>query len=142
MHVAADLEHIGDHCTNIVEFAKSKIDLGIEFSDTARSEIDDYFERVSKMMKESIEALKEGNYSLAENVLKQEREMNRVEEMLREQHMQRLNEKKCSPELTVIYTDIIHDVEKIGDYCNNIAESVIKNINFREMTPKTEKADI
>ena len=39
--------------------------------------------------------------------------------------MVRLNEKKCSPEFTVIYTDVIHNIEKIGDYCNNMADAVL-----------------
>src|SRR5665648_1073056 len=35
IHVAADIEHIGDHCTNIAEFAKEKIKNKYEFSDKA-----------------------------------------------------------------------------------------------------------
>ena len=138
MHIAADIEHIGDHCTNIAEFARSKMDMKMEFSGDAHSEIDNYFEMISKMLNDTIEALEEGNYKLAKDVLVQENEINKMEDHLRGQHMRRLNEKKCSPELTVIYTDIIHDIEKIGDYCKNIAEAVIKNIHFKGMAPKTE----
>ena len=54
-------------------------------------------------------------------------EMNILESELREHHMVRLTQKKCSPEFTVIYTDVIHDIEKIGDYCNNIADAVIED---------------
>ena len=51
--------------------------------------------------------------------------MNRKEHNLRTHHMERLNKKECSPEFTVIYTDVVHNIEKMGDYCNNIADAVI-----------------
>ena len=57
---------------------------------------------------------------------KYEAKMNTKEDFLRKQHMIRLNEGKCSPEFTVIYTDVVHNIEKIGDYCNNIADAVLR----------------
>ena len=39
--------------------------------------------------------------------------------------MERLNSRQCSPEFTVIYTDVIHNIEKIGDSCDNIANVVL-----------------
>ena len=42
--------------------------------------------------------------------------------------MKRISDGKCSPEFTVIYTDVVHNIEKIGDYCNNIAEAVEDNV--------------
>lgn len=52
-------------------------------------------------------------------------EMNTREETLRKRHMVRINEKKCSPEFTVIYIDVVHNIEKTGDYCNNIEDILI-----------------
>ena len=46
-------------------------------------------------------------------------------------HMERLNRRQCSPEFTVIYTDVIHNIENIGDSCDNIANSVLDDINFK-----------
>ena len=45
--------------------------------------------------------------------------------------MERLNRKTCSPEFSVIYTDVINNIRKIGDSCDNIANAVLKDINFR-----------
>ena len=55
--------------------------------------------------------------------------MDSKEIQLRKHHMQRLNDKKCSPEFTVIYTDVVHNIEKMGDYCNNIAEAVLTDVH-------------
>lgn len=125
IHVASDIEHVGDHCKNIAEFAEQKIKHTYEFSNEAYSEIYGCFDLADKMVSESVKAIESNDISAAMNIRKYEAEMNTKEETLRKRHMVRINEKKCSPEFTVIYTDVVHNIEKIGDYCNNIADTLI-----------------
>lgn len=125
LHVAADIEHIGDQCKNIAEFADEKIKHSYEFSNEAYGEIYGCFDLAKKMMKESLTALEHNDPEAAGKIRTFETEMNTKEDALRKQHMIRLNEKKCSPEFTVIYMDVVHNIEKIGDYCNNIADTVL-----------------
>lgn len=125
IHVASDIEHVGDHCKNIAEFAEQKIKNTYEFSNEAYSEIYGCFDLAGKMVSESVKAIESNDISAAMNIRKYEAEMNTKEETLRKRHMVRINEKKCSPEFTVIYTDVVHNIEKIGDYCNNIADTLI-----------------
>lgn len=127
IHVAADIEHIGDHCKNIAEFAESKIKNSYAFSEEAYSEIYSCFDLAKRMMSESMKSFEADDIKLADNIKKLEREMNIKEKELRAHHMIRLSTKKCSPEFTVVYTDVVHNIEKIGDYCNNIADAVIQN---------------
>ncbi len=138
MHVAADIEHIGDHCKNIAEFADEKIKNSYEFSDEAYSEIYSCFDLAKKMTESSINSLEESDIKSAGGVKELETSMNAREKELRAHHMVRLTQKKCSPEFTVIYTDVIHDIEKIGDYCNNIADAVIANTKFKAAKSKVE----
>ena len=128
LHVAADIEHIGDHCKNIAEFADEKIKNSYDFSEEAYGEICGCFDLAKKMTSKSIEAMEECSYDIAGEVRTMEKEMNRTESELRLHHMKRISDGKCSPEFTVIYTDVIHNIEKIGDYCNNIAEAVADNV--------------
>jgi phosphate:Na+ symporter len=132
IHIAADIEHIGDQCDNIAEFAEEKIKSDFDFSDTATAELTVSFDQIEYMMKTTMNALRNGDTLLAQDVLEQEKEVNRMETRLRKQHMKRLNEKKCSPEFTVIFTDIVHNIEKIGDYCTNIAQAVLSDIDFKD----------
>ena len=125
IHVASDIEHIGDQCKNLAEFADEKLKNSYEFSNDAYSEITGCFELAKKMVVESIKALGDNDHEAAGRVKSMEAEMNTKEDALRERHMVRLNEKKCSPEFTVIYTDVVHNIEKIGDYCDNVADKVL-----------------
>ncbi|MFV0518472.1 MAG: Na/Pi cotransporter family protein [Aminipila sp.] len=132
IHIASDIEHIGDNCTNIAEFASEKIKHGYEFSDIACAEIYECFDQASRMTRDSIKALENGDINLANDILHQEMDMNRMEERLKREHIKRLYDKKCSPEFTVMYTDIVHNIERIGDSCKNIAEAVLHDIHFKE----------
>lgn len=131
LHVASDIEHIGDYCKNIGEFAEEKAKKKYMFSDSACAEIYECFDQAGRMLRDTIAALENGDNRLALDVKQQEEEMNHTEEFLRKQHMKRLYEKTCSPEFTVIYTDVVHNIEKIGDSCDNIATAVLNDVNFK-----------
>ena len=131
MHVAADIEHVGDYCENIAVFAEEKTKNKYEFSDAACAEIYECFDHAARMLRDSIEALETGDDRVAKGVKEQEEQLNHIEVLLRKQHMKRISEKKCSPEFTVIYTDVIHNIERIGDCCDNIANAVLDNVNFK-----------
>jgi len=131
MHVVADIEHIGDNCENVADFAKEKVDGGYAFSDAASSEIYQCFDHMSKMLSNSIEALSNGNKNLAELILKQEDELDSMESEYRAKHMHRLDTKECSPENTVLYMDVIHNIERMGDNCENIAKAVLDDLNIK-----------
>lgn len=132
IHIAGDIEKIGDQCDNISEFSEEKIKSEFDFSDSAVAELTVSFDQIQYMMKTTMNALRNGDTLLAQDVIEQEKEVNQMEIRLRKQHMKRLNEKKCSPEFTVIFTDVVHNIEKIGDYCNNIAEAVLSDVDFKD----------
>lgn len=135
-HVVSDIEHIGDHCKDIAHFAIEKTKNGYEFSENACAEIYQCFEQGTKMVNEAIQALSTGDFELAKDIKREEIRMNKLEANLRLKHMERLNRRECSPEFTVIYTDVIHYIEKIGDCCDNIANKVLDDINIKEAEAK------
>lgn len=131
LHIAADIEHIGDYCVNVAEFAEDKLKKGYDFSDSAYAELFESFDQVSRMLADTIRMFETRDVELAKDVLEQEKQVNENEERLRIMHMKRLETGKCSPEFTVIYTDIIHNIEKIGDSCTNIAQIIVADFDHR-----------
>ncbi len=126
IHVASDIEHIGDYCKNIVDLARDKSKNKYELSDIAKKEIKECFNHIENMVTETIKCLETGSPELAEKVFKLEENINKVEFDIRKEHMHRLGDNICSPAVTVVFLDLIHNIERMGDSCNNIAESVIK----------------
>ena len=124
MEMASNVERISDSCASIAHKVNSKIEKGLTFSDYALEELAEAFELVENMVDHATNVLKDGNQTSAEAVLHLETQINQLERRLRKQHLARLNEGICSPDLTVTYTEILHNLERIGDYCANIAEYV------------------
>ncbi|NSW91544.1 MAG: Na/Pi cotransporter family protein [Firmicutes bacterium] len=131
MHVTNDIERIGDHCQNIAEFAEWKQDENIPFSQEALEEITDAFIQVNNMVNDSIHALHDSNIELAKRVLSEEYEVDNLEEKLRDRHLKRLNSGLCNPQAGVIFIELIHNLERIADHCNNIAEAVLNDYNVK-----------
>ena len=55
-----------------------------------------------------------------------EQEIDDTTEALREHHVERLKQHKCSAKNGMIYLDILTNLERIGDHAENIATSVEK----------------
>lgn len=127
MHISAAIEHMGDYLATIAGLAVEKAKNGYEFSDIACAEIYELFDQTSRMMRDTMKSLSSDDTALAIEVMSDNEEIKKSEVRLRKKHMERLYEKKCSPEFTASYTDVIHNIVRIGDCCRNVAETVTEN---------------
>ena len=125
MHVVGDIERIGDHCVNVIELSEYKTKEGLKFSDQANQELEDIFNLTSEMVSEAINALRDNDFTAAHHVLKLEKKMDELEAELRDNHINRLNQGACNPSSAVCYVEIMKNLERIADHCNNIAEAVL-----------------
>lgn len=137
MHVVNDIERIGDYCENIAEAAEIKVNEKLPFSQEAISEIRSSFDLVNEMVNNVILALKDDNIELAKKVLSEENDVDKLEKTLRERHLQRLNQGLCNPLSAISFVELLHNLERIADHCNNIAEAVINDKNHK-VEPKDE----
>lgn len=127
IHVTSDIERIGDHCTNIAEEALYLKEEGVDFSPQAKEELGNVFRHTSEMLFNSLQALLKRDFKAAERVLKLEADMDKLEEQCRKSHMERLNDGICNPKSAVCFTELMKNLERIADHCNNIAEAVLSS---------------
>ncbi|TYQ16182.1 UNVERIFIED_CONTAM: phosphate:Na+ symporter [Acetivibrio alkalicellulosi] len=131
MHVTNDIERMGDHCKNIAEFAVEKKEGNLPFSEEAINDITETFHKLNQMVNDSILSLSHDNTAIAKKVLSEEYEIDDIEVKLRNRHIKRLNSGLCNPISTIIFIELIHNLERIGDHCNNIAEAVLHDLENR-----------
>jgi phosphate:Na+ symporter len=140
MHVTNDIERMADRCRNIAQFARIKHDEHVPFSDEALAEITDAFNKVNEMVDDSIVALHDGNLELSKKISLMEVQIDDLENKLRDKHIERLNKGLCNPKSAIIFIELIHNLERIADHCNNIAEAVMADHGFKSDDKETKNA--
>ena len=102
-----------------------------EFVDWAErhEELEDLAERVSRQLQAGMDLFRrQSNDPAALQVVEDaEEEIDNLTEALREHHVDRLKNRKCSAKNGMLYLDLLTNLERIGDHAENIATSVDKN---------------
>lgn len=124
MHTVNDLERIGDHCVHLGRLVQRKIDQRIGFSEAARREIQDMSSLTEAFFTLTAEALASGQQLSLKKARELEDAIDRMEESLRNNHIARLNTGECTVASGLVYVDILHNLEKIGDHTFKLARTI------------------
>ncbi|EEL51994.1 MULTISPECIES: Na/Pi cotransporter family protein [Bacillus cereus group] len=123
--VVGDIERVGDHVENVVELVDSQISNRVTLSDEAMAELNEMLELTTSTLQDAIHALTNFDTALAQTVITKERKIDQMERVLRKRHVLRLNERSCSGDASIIYVDMVSNLERIGDHAVNIADGVL-----------------
>ncbi|MBR4084785.1 MAG: Na/Pi cotransporter family protein [Lachnospiraceae bacterium] len=131
-----DFERISDHAVNILESAEEMREKGIVFSDSAKVEMDSLSAATLEIVALSYGAFIENNSEQANLVEPLEQVIDRMKELLRTRHIDRLRVGDCGIEAGFVWNDLITNMERVSDHCSNIAGCVIdtkeQNMNLHE----------
>ncbi len=131
-----DFERISDHAVNILESAEEMREKGIVFSEGAKAEMDALCAATKEIVRLSYGAFVEEDADRANLVEPLEQVIDRMKELLRSRHIDRLRAGECGIEAGFVWSDLITDMERVSDHCSNIAgcvmDSKAKNMNLHE----------
>lgn len=118
----SNIERIGDHAMNIAEYTRNMKKWDISFSDDARTEI-------KKMKQVSMNILDVIDFTDAttpaaqlETISKYEFLMDDMEKKYRKRQIKRAKKGDCKAESGILFSELLTDFERIGDYALNIGE--------------------
>lgn len=125
MHMVNDLERVGDHCENLWRLGRRKRDQKVAFSEVGMTEISEMADKAREFLAFVLSAMERGDATILEKAHHMEETIDELEETLRNNHITRLNTGECAVLPGLIYIDMLHNFEKIGDHTFNVAEAVV-----------------
>ena len=119
-----DIERISDHCENIAEFIRDCYEENQEFSNEAYKDIRKLLNLALTMTRESISIFEKNSKRDSEHILVLETEMDDIYKEARHSHSERVanNAENITSVSSIVFCDIITNIERIGDHCTNIIE--------------------
>lgn len=126
LHVANDIERIGDHAENVAEAAAMRKSQNIVFSPQAQKEMGEMLDLVIKVTAYALDMFSNNNQEHMQEILDLENQVDEMERMFQENHVQRLTRNECTPSAGMIFSDIISGLERVSDHATNIAFSLLE----------------
>ena len=142
LNIIVDVERVGDMTNNLAEFGIRRVDKQIPFSEKAKKELTKLFEKVEETYLTAIMAMKQKSEIHAKQAVELEDEVDVLERRFKRAHIKRTTEGICAPEADVMFTEILRNLERIGDHADNIAYDILDTfynqfkIGERKRTPK------
>lgn len=142
MYMLEDLERISKCMKELLESAREKVLKDFRFSKKAMEEIEESFEVVTAMYSESVQLIMYGDKAAVADVEQYLKRIAKLEKNVRKNHKKRIKEGKCKPEFTNIFANIFHSMEKIGENCGNITESVAEDMFLKYLPEEHSNASV
>lgn len=126
LHSIPDFERLADHAVNLTEISKDISNKGIEFSHLATQELQQLYRAVEEILKRTIEAYDQDDIERAKTIEPLEEVIDGMSDEIKSLQVKRLSAGNVSVEIGFIMTDLLTNLERIGDHCSNIAVALIE----------------
>ena len=123
-HVINDIERIGDHAENIIELAEEKHQKNVLITDTAKEELATVYNYNILALDTAIESYRSNDKKKALTIGGIEARIDALQKEYRDTHIRRLNAGKCTPLASILFLDLLSNMERVGDHSKNIADMV------------------
>lgn len=127
LHAIGDFERISDHAVNILRVAEEIHDKGLAFSSEAAGEIAVITRAVVDILQLTVTSFSTANVALARQVEPLEQVIDGLTIELKDRHIRRLREGRCTIELGFVLSDLLTNYARISDHCSNVAVAVVQS---------------
>lgn len=119
-----DLERVGDYAENIVEYADKLKDAGECFSPDAVEEIGALKALVHELYDAAMHAYEYADVETLDRAFEIEERVDEVTASMTDNHIKRLGDGVCTPEVGAQYLSLTSNVERIADHYINVAKTI------------------
>lgn len=118
----SNIERIGDHAMNVAEYTKFMKKWDVKLTDEAKEEV----EKMEEISVQTLEALDFTDLAQAEEILQKvsegEKAIDDMQKKYLKQQIKRAKKGDCKAEAGIMFSELLTDFERIGDYALNVAQ--------------------
>ena len=133
LYVLNDIARVSKRCEDASPVIRAKLEGKYKFSKDAVEELGRVIDNVEITYRTSIVSLENGDAKTARKVFDYRKELRNMEKKFNKNHLKRLRKNNCKPEFTYPFSNVLHNLERIGDSCSGIVEEVMDNVRFLEL---------
>ena len=141
LHTVGDMERIGDHIDNIAEGAEMVHNDGIHYSDESMEEFGYLKSAIDEILDCTAKAYETEDVMMALRVEALEDVIDDMVTVMKNNHAARLKEGLCTVERGVTFIEMLTDIERISDHCENVCQHLRQRINGQELSTHTVPGD-
>ena len=124
-HVLNDVERIGDHAENFYEIGEQMRKDGIAFSEDAKADIMQMYEKVLEMFHIAENAFDFIDQSHLGELNAKENDVDEMKKKLTSAHVTRLAAGGCSMALSPFFFSTVSGLERVADHLVNVGYSIV-----------------
>lgn len=129
LQVISEFERIGDYSMNNAQNAMSLFNDRASLSPDALQELQVISEACGEIIELAISAFDTEDTSIACNIEPLEQIIDLIEETLKDRHVLRLREGRCTIQSGIPFVETLASLERIADHCSNIGVHVITHMS-------------
>lgn len=141
LHTVGDMERIGDHIDNIAEGAEMVHNDGIRYSDESMEEFGYLKSAIDEILDCTAKAYETEDVMMALRVEALEDVIDDMVTVMKNNHAARLKDGLCTVERGVSFIEMLTDIERISDHCENVCQHLRQRINGQELSTHTVLTD-
>lgn len=124
MYVLSDVDRMGILCGEVAGGIKEKMEKKYKYSKEAMKDLGKSLELIETMYSEVLEAIVSGKLEHAKELVKKREKVMELDISMRKAHMSRVSMGKCDASLTAPFNSILYSIDRMGNSCVNIADTV------------------
>lgn len=134
LHTVGDMERIGDHVDNLAEECERMHTDGIRYSDESMVEFGYLQKALNEILETTSKAYETEDAALVLRVEALEEIIDDMVDTMKSNHAVRLKEGTCTVERGVSFIEMLTDIERISDHCNNVCQHLLQRLNGWELS--------
>lgn len=142
LKMVLEFERIGDYAISVLDSAEKMYDIQKTFSTEAIAELKLLGDAVVEIVEMSIDAFNGNSVDVAKIIEPLEETVDKLEEIIKAMHIERLKNNECSVDVSLCYLDILSCLKRISDHCSNIGVYIIGFNSGEELSKHEYRQEI